>query len=578
MTTSDPLRRRRIFTAALLLLGFGGILARLFFLQVLHAAELTAKADRQHQKTVTVEGGRGSIVDRQGKILAVNMDVPSVFGIPTSLDNPADVAQNLARVLHVRPDDIERKLKQERHFVWIARKLDPELGRRLEALSLDGIGIVLEGRRFYPNGTLLAHVLGFAGMDGQGLEGLERHYDKYLCGEKQFLVLQQDALGRTVFPKGISERAPVRGHSLTLTIDEFTQYVAEKELDEAVTAARAKGGMAIVMEPKTGAILAMALSPKFDPNAMSGMSADRWRNRIITDAYEPGSTMKVVVAAAALEERVMKPDTLIYGENGRMEIARTVIHDHEKSGWMTFSEVIQKSSNIGAAKIAMQLEEARLYRYVKAFGFGEKSDIDLPGEMAGLMKEPKDWGRRSLASIAMGQEIGVTPLQLVTAISAVANGGWLMKPYVVSEIRDAGGHLVARIEPRVRRQPISTATARTLTDILEGVVTIGTGRKASVPGYRVAGKTGTAQKIDPRTGAYSSSQLVGSFVGYVPAENPRLAIVVVIDEPRVEAWGGVVAAPVFRRIAEQVLPHLGVSPQEPVKLALASVAGHASSE
>ena len=578
MTTSDPLRRRRIFTAVLLVLGFAGILARLFFLQVLHAAELTAKADRQHQKTVTVEGGRGSIVDRQGKILAVNMDVPSVFGIPTSLDNPAGVAHDLARVLHVRPDDIERKLKQERHFVWIARKLDPEQGRRLQALSLDGIGIVLEGRRFYPNGALLSHVLGFAGMDGQGLEGLERRYDKYLSGEKQFVVLQRDALGRTVFPKGISERVPVPGHSLTLTIDEFAQYVAEKELDEAVTAARAKGGMAIVMEPKTGAILAMALSPKFDPNAMSGMSADRWRNRIITDAYEPGSTMKVVVAAAALEERVMKPDSLIYGENGRMEIARTVIHDHEKSGWMTFAEVIQKSSNIGAAKIAMQLEEARLYRYVKAFGFGEKSDIDLPGEMSGLMKEPKDWGRRSLASIAMGQEIGVTPLQLVTAISAVANGGWLMKPYVVCEIRDAGGHLVGRIEPHVRRQPISTATARTLTDILEGVVTVGTGRKAAVPGYRVAGKTGTAQKIDPRTGAYSSSLLVGSFVGYVPAEDPRLAMVVVIDEPKVEAWGGVVAAPVFRRIAEQVLPHLGVSPQEPVKLALASAADRASSE
>jgi cell division protein FtsI (penicillin-binding protein 3) len=570
MNTSDPLRSRRVFAAMLLLLGFASILTRLFYLQVLHAAELTAQADRQHQKTVTVEGGRGAIVDRQGKVLAVNMDVPSVFGIPTSLDNPSGIAHDLARVLHVRPDDIERKLKQERSFVWIARKLDPEQGRRLQDLSLDGIGIVLEGRRFYPNGALLSHVMGFAGMDGQGLEGLERRYDRYLSGEKQLIVLQRDALGRTVFPKGLSERTPSPGHTLTLTIDEFAQYVSEKELNDAVISARAKGGMALVMDPKTGAVLAMALSPKFDPNAMSGMSADRWRNRIITDAYEPGSTMKVIVAAAALEERVMRPDSLIYGENGRIEIARTVIHDHEKSGWMTFAEVIQKSSNIGAAKIAMQLEEVRLYRYIKAFGFGEKSDIDLPGEMAGLTKEPKDWGRRSLASIAMGQEIGVTPLQLVTAISAVANGGWLMKPYVVSEIRDAGGHLVARMEPHVRRQPISTATARTLTDILEGVVTNGTGRKAAVPGYRVAGKTGTAQKIDPRTGAYSSSLLIGSFVGYVPAEDPRLAIVVVIDEPKAEAWGGVVAAPVFRRIAEQVLPYLGVSPQEPMKLALAS--------
>lgn len=570
MNPSDPLRPRRLFTAMLLLLGLVGILARLFYLQVLHAAELTVKADRQHQKAVTVEGGRGAIVDRQGKVLAVNMDVPSVFGIPTSLDDPTGTAHDLARVLHVRPDDIERKLKQERSFVWIARKLDPEQGRRLQELSLDGIGIVLEGRRFYPNGAFLSHVMGFAGMDGQGLEGLERHYDRYLSGEKQLIVLQRDALGRTVFPKGVSERTPSPGHNLTLTIDEFVQYVSEKELNDAVTSARAKGGMALVMDPATGAVLAMALSPRFDPNAMSGISADRWRNRIITDAYEPGSTMKVIVAAAALEERVMRPDSLIYGENGRMEIARTVIHDHEKSGWMTFAEVVQKSSNIGAAKIAMQLEEARLYRYVKAFGFGEKSDIDLPGEMAGLTKEPKDWGRRSLASIAMGQEIGVTPLQLVTAISAVANGGSLMKPYVVSEIRDAGGHLVARMDPHVRRRPISPATARTLTDILEGVVTNGTGRNAAVPGYRVAGKTGTAQKIDPRTGAYSSSLLVGSFVGYVPVENPRVAIVVVIDEPKVEAWGGIVAAPVFRRIAEQVLPYLGVSPQGPMKVALAS--------
>ena len=570
MNTSDPHRRRRVFVAAFLLVGLSGILARLFYLQVLHASELTAKADRQHQKTVTLEGGRGSIVDRLGKVLAVNMDVPSVFGIPTSLDNPAGVARDLARVLHAKPDDIERKLKQERSFVWLARKLDPEQGRRLQSLSLDGIGIVLEGRRFYPNGSLLSHVLGFAGMDGQGLEGLERRYDKYLSGEKQMIILQRDALGRTVFPKGITERTPSPGHSLTLTIDEFVQYVAEKELDEAVTASRAKSGMAIVMEPATGAILGMALSPKFDPNAMSGMSADRWRNRIITDAYEPGSTLKVVVAAAALEEHVMRPDSLIYGENGRMEIAHTVIHDHEKSGWLTFAEVIQKSSNVGAAKIAMQLDQVRLYRYLKAFGFGDKTEIDLPGEMAGLTKEPKDWGRRSLASIAMGQEIGVTPLQLVTAVSAVANGGSLMRPYVVSEIRDAAGHLIAQFAPQVRRRAIRPDTAHILTSVLEGVVTNGTGRKAAVPGYRVAGKTGTAQKIDPHTGAYSSSLLIGSFVGYVPAEDPRLAIVVVIDEPKIDAWGGVVAAPVFRKIAEQVLPYLGVSPQAPVKLAWAS--------
>lgn len=570
MSQGDLYRGRRIIAALVLMLGFVVILVRLFALQVLQAAELTAKAERQHRKAVVVEGARGAIYDRRGKVLAINMDVPSVFGVPASLSDPSGAARNLARVLNLRPDEIERKLKQERHFVWIARKLDREQGQRLEDLSLDGIGIVLEGRRFYPKGTLLSHVLGFAGMDSQGLEGIERRYDAHLRGEKQMVVLQRDALGRTVFPKGLNDRTPSPGHNLILTIDEVIQYVAEKELEEAVVAHRAKGGTVIVMEPRSGAILAMALYPKFDPNAMQGLSADRWRNRALTDAYEPGSTMKIFVSAAALEEKVMRPDSLIFGENGRMEVANTVIHDHERSGWMTFAQMIQKSSNIGAVKTAIALTEPKLYRYLKAFGFGERTEIDLPGEATGLLKEPREWGRRSLASIAIGQEIGVTPLQLITAVSAVANGGWLMRPYVVAEIRDAKNQVVARMEPQVRRQPISAETAQTLTSLLEGVVTHGTGTRAAVPGFRVAGKTGTAQKIDPRTGRYSPTMFVGSFVGFIPAEAPQLAIAVVIDEPQGEAWGGVVAAPVFRRIAEQVLPYLGVYPREPVKLALAS--------
>jgi cell division protein FtsI (penicillin-binding protein 3) len=570
VTTKDPYRGRRIVAGFLLMLGFVLVLFRLFSLQVLQAEELTARADRQHRKTVTVEGGRGGIYDRQGNPLAINMDVPSVFGVPASLENPSGVARDLARVLHIRADEIERKLKQERSFVWIARKVDPEQGRSLEHLSLDGIGTVLEGRRFYPKGPLLAHVLGFAGMDGQGLEGIERRYESFLRGEKQLVVLQRDALGRTVFPKGLNEQAPAAGHTIMLTIDEVIQYITEKELDEAVAASKAKGGIAIVMEPRTGAILALAVSPKFDPNTVKGISADRWRNRALTDAYEPGSTMKVFIAAAALEEKVMEPGTMVYAENGRMTVANTVIHDHEKSGWITFAQVIQKSSNIGAAKTAMALGEERAYRYLRAFGFGERTEIDLPGEAAGLVKEPKDWGRRSLASIAIGQEIGVTALQLVTAASAVANGGWLMKPYVVSDIRSSQGQVVAQLGPQVRRRPISAETARTLTGIMEGVVTNGTGSRAAVPGFRVAGKTGTAQKIDPQTGAYSSTLFVGSFTGFVPAEDPRLAIVVIVDEPHAEAWGGVVAAPVFRKIAEQALPYLGVSSRAPVRLAMAS--------
>lgn len=563
-----PSRGRRHFLLLTLLCGFGVILFRLVTLQVLQAAELTARADRQHQKTVTLEGARGTVTDRHGKVLAMNVEVPSIFGVPTSLDSPAGAARSLSPVLHIRREEIEKKLRQDKHFVWLARKVEPEQGHRLEQLSIDGIGIVMEGRRFYPKGPLLSHVLGFVGMDGLGLEGLERRYESQLHGEKRLTILQRDALGRTVFPKGLREQVPATGQSLTLTIDEVIQYIAEKELEEAVDHAHAKSGTIIVLEPQSGGVLAMAVSPRFDPNAVASLTADRWRNRTLTDTYEPGSTMKLVVAAAALEEKVMMPGSMLFGENGRMSVANTTIHDHEKLGWMTFAQMIQKSSNIGAAKTGMLLGEQRLYRYLQAFGFGQRTDIDLPGEVAGLLKSPREWGRRSLASISMGQEVGVTPLQMASAVSAIANDGVLMKPYVVSEVRDQKGQPVREILPQVKRRVVSPGTARTLTAIMEGVVTNGTGMKAAIPGFRVAGKTGTAQKVDPRTGAYSSALSIGSFVGFVPADAPRLAMIIVIDEPQGEAWGGVVAAPVFRRVGEQVLTYMGVPRDDQVKIAM----------
>ncbi len=567
----SPRRLRHIVVGCGFVAGFVLVIVRLVHLQVLQATELGMKADRQHQKNIVLEGARGTIYDRNSKVLAMNMDVPSVFGVPTSLGNPGQTARDLSPILHVKTTEIEKKLKQEKHFVWLARKLEPEQGRRLERLSLDGVGVVMEGRRFYPKGPLLSHVLGFAGMDDRGLEGVELRYEQYLRGEKRSVVLQRDALGRAVFPKGLNEEGAAAGHSLTLTVDEVIQYIAEKELDESVSRSNAKSGTIIVMDPKTGEVLAMAVSPRFDPNAVGALVPDRWRNRALTDTYEPGSTMKTVIAAAALEEKVMAPDSMINGENGRLSIANTVIHDHEKMGWMSFAQMIQKSSNIGAAKVGMALGEWRVFDYLKEFGFGEKSGIDLPGEASGLLRSPRQWGKRSVASISMGQEVGVTPLQMVTAISAIANGGVLMKPHIVSEIRNAKGQLVAQTLPQAKRRVISTETARTLTTLLEGVVTQGTGAKAAIPGYRVAGKTGTAQKVDPRTGAYSSTLLVGSFVGYVPAENPRLAMIVVIDEPRGEGWGGVAAAPVFRRVGEQVLNYLGVAVDEPIKLAMAGI-------
>lgn len=559
---------RRTATLVGLLAGFAIVLIRLLNLQVLQAAELTQRADRQHWKSVSLEGPRGAIYDRNGKVLAINVEVPSAFGVPTALDDLRGAAKRLAPVLNVRQTELEKKLRQDRAFVWLARKLDPEQGRRLKALSLEGIGVVMEGRRFYPKGSLLSHVLGFAGMDGEGLEGIERRYDRYLHGDKQIMMLERDALGRTVFPRGLRERGPDGGRHVALTIDEVVQYITEKELEEAVTSTRAKGGTAIVMDPHTGAVLGMAVSPRFDPNVVKSLTPDRWRNRAIADVFEPGSTMKIFIAAAALEEQLITPTTMLYGENGHMTVANTVIHDHEKMGWMTFSEVLQKSSNIGAAKVAMRVGERRAYDYLRRFGFGERTDVDLPGEVAGLLKLPREWGRRTLASIAMGQEIGVTGLQMATAVSAIANGGSLMKPYVVAEVRDTKGRVLAEMGPQQRRQVISQETARTLSEMLEKVVTSGTGTKAGLPGIRVAGKTGTAQKVDPRTGAYSSTLVVGSFVGFLPADDPKVVIAVVVDEPQVDAWGGAVAAPAFRRIAEQVLPYLGVSPNSAVNLAM----------
>ena len=563
-------RGRRYVLLLLLLCGFGVVLFRLVTLQVLQAAELSVQADRQHQKTVSLEGARGTIVDRHGKILAMNVEVPSVFGVPNTVDSPLKTARQLSPILHVRTDELERKLRQDRRFVWLARKLDPEQGRRLDRLSLDGIGVVMEGRRFYPKGPLLAHVLGFSGMDGEGLEGVEHRYEPYLHGEKRMMVLQRDALGHTVFPKGMMERSPTPGHSLTLTIDEVIQYIVERELEDAVGRAQAKSGTMIVLDPKTGAVLAMAVSPRFDPNVVSALNPDRWRNRALTDAYEPGSTMKAMMAAAAIEERVVRPNTMVFGEHGRMTVANTVIHDHERLGWVSFAQVIQKSSNIGAAKTGMALGEHRLYRYLQAFGFGQRTEIDLPGEGVGLVRDPKDWGRRSVASISIGQEIGVTPLQMVSAVAALANSGVLMRPYVVSEIRDAEGQILRQIPPQSRRRVVSPETARSVTKILEGVVTDGTGAKAAIPGFRVAGKTGTAQKIDPRTGAYSASRFVASFAGYAPADSPQLAMIVVIDEPLGDAQGGTVAAPVFSRVGEQVLSYLGVPSDAPVTLAMAA--------
>ncbi len=557
---------RRAFVGLCFLVGFAILLFRFFDLQVLQAETMMQKARRQHEKTITLDSNRGAIVDRQGKPLALNLDVPSVYATPSSLDNPTRVARQLAQVLGVPREPLEKRLRAERDFVWIQRKIDDSQVERLNDLALPGVGVMVEARRFYPKGTLLAHVLGFAGMDSQGLEGLENGYDEHLRGQVRRVVLQRDALGRVIIPESQRKSQPLSGHAISLTIDEVIQYIAEQALEQTVRNTKARGGAVLVMAPKTGQMLAWALRPTFDPNHIHQASPERWRNRGVTDPYEPGSTLKVVLAAAALELNRVAPDTLLYAGDGEIPISGTVIHDHEKAGWVTFREAIQRSSNVAFVKMSWDLGREQVYQYLRTFGFGEKTGIDLPGESIGILRRPDQWSQRTLPSLAIGQEIAVTPLQLLTAVSAVANEGWLMRPFLVREISDHQGKSVWEHVPHIRRRPISAETAKTVTDLLVNVVERGTGKRAAIPGYRVAGKTGTAQKVDPATGTYSSTKFVGSFVGFVPAEDPQLAILVMIDEPQGPAWGGVVAAPVFRKVAEQALRYLSVAPGEEARM------------
>lgn len=568
MGSKGPDSRRKLVACSLLLIGFAVVLLRLFFLQVIQGPDLAYKARQQHLKVITLNSSRGGIYDRQGKPLALNMDVPSVYAEPALIENLSATAHRVANALGLSPKKLKKQLQMKRDFVWVKRKVTQQEARLIRSFSLKGIGLVSEKRRSYPKGTLLSHVLGFAGIDSQGLEGLEIRYDPLLRGEDQTVVLQRDGLGQTIIPQTWRGESALSGHMIKLTIDEVVQYIAERALDGAIAKTGARSGTIIALDPQTGGVLGWVLRPTFDPNQWHASTPTLWRNRAITDPYEPGSTLKVILAAAALQEGTVEPGTLIYAGDGQIPVSGTVIYDHKKSGWLTFAQAMQQSSNVVAVKTSMALGKEHLHRYLRAFGFGERTEIDLPGESIGILTQsPEEWNKRTLASIAIGHAIGVTPLQLVTAAAAIANKGYLMKPHVVHEIRDSQGELDWVQKPQIHRRPISQETATTLTEILVNAVKEGTGKRARIPGYRVAGKTGTARKIDPATGEYSSTRHIGSFVGFVPAENPRLVLLIIIDEPKEPAWGSLVAAPVFREVAEQVLRYLQVPPTNESSLA-----------
>jgi cell division protein FtsI (penicillin-binding protein 3) len=563
-SSSENLNKRLYCVLGLFFVCFSAIIFRAFQLQVMDARDLKAMAMRQHKRTFNVQSKRGDIYDRNFKELAVSIEVDSVYAHAAKIDSPREAARVLAPVLSMNRREIEKKISSAANFVWLKRQVDLKDEERKLLSGIEGVGITKESRRYYPNRKLAANLIGFTGLDASGLEGIELHYDEMLRGVSHKFVGEKDARGMPMVFEDFDKTVPVKGMEVGLTIDKTIQYVAEKALMNAVESSGAKGGEVLVMNPMTGEVLAMASVPTFDPNDFSSAAPRHWRNKTVTDVFEPGSVFKLFLISAALEDNAVKTHDGFFCENGSYGVADRVFHDHDKYGWLTVSQILKYSSNIGSAKIADRLGKNQLYRYLKAFGFGEKTGIDLPGESAGSLRPLKNWSGVTLATVSFGQGVSVTGLQLVTALSAIANGGFLMKPYVVRSVRDATGAVVSETNPTIVRRVVSEETARKMTDMLIGVTKEGgTGVEASFDEFEVAGKTGTAQKPDFKRGGYLKDAYVASFFGFVPARSPRLAIFVAIDEPRGEHYGGTVAGPVFREIAEKSLSYMGVFRERP---------------
>jgi cell division protein FtsI (penicillin-binding protein 3) len=549
------------------------IVGRLVQLQVLGREGLQRLAARQSERTINLDPRRGSILDREGRPLAVSVDAESVYAVPQDIEDPRGTAVALTRALGLDAaghKELLAQLQRSRAFVWVKRKVDPATARAVRDLQLDGIGFLTETRRYYPQRELAAQVIGYVGVDNTGMSGIEYAFENAIRGRAAKVVVHTDALRR---PVGHTDRPSTEGHSVVLTIDQTVQYVAETELDRAMGETGSIAGTVVVMDPRTGEILAMANRPTFNPNRLRAASSDRWKNRAVVDAYEPGSIFKIVTAAAGLEQKVVDPDEVLDCGHGKIEIAGQTIHDHAIFDQLTFRDVFAHSSDVGVIRVAQRLGQERFERYVRSFGFGEPTGVELPGESVGILRPSGKWTAVSLASMSFGQEVGVTALQMTTAAAAVANGGYLMKPLIIRRVEDAEGAVERSVTPIAVRRVLNPSTVDVLTSIMKGVVTKGTGRRAAVPGYTVAGKTGTAQKIDPATGRYSMIDHVASFVGFVPADRPALVVLVSLDSPKgLHNEGGDVAAPVFARIAEQTLRRLAVPPDDADRVLRASAA------
>jgi len=552
-----PLRRRLLVGAAVFGLWGLGIEARLLYLQVLRHDQLVARAAGQQNRNIPINPKRGEILDREGRVLAYSVDADTIIAVPTDIDDPIGTAAALCSALDdcspAKRKIITKRLSTDKQFAFVDRKVSPDAAQRIAALELDGVGFIKEDRRYYPNKELAAHLLGYVGTDNQGLSGIESTYDEEIRGRPGKMLVQTDVRHRA-FSR--VEQLPTTGATIELTIDKYLQHIAERELHAAMREHQALSGTVVVLQPRTGELLALANEPSFNPNAFSHASKDSLRNRGVQDIYEPGSTFKIVTTSAALEEGATTRDELFDVSSGVIRIGNSTISDMHTYGVLSFEDVIVKSSNVGTIKVGLRLGPERLSRYVRRFGFGEALSRDLPGESSGIVHNPSDLNDRGVASVAMGYQVSVTPLQMAAAVSAVANGGELVEPRVVRAIVRNGVRV--QRERRVIRRAISEETAAELTSIMEAVVERGTARAAQIQGYSVAGKTGTSEKVI--NGRYSKVAHNASFVGFVPSREPALTILVLIDTPKELYTGGRVAAPVFQRIAEAALRHLAVAP------------------
>jgi cell division protein FtsI (penicillin-binding protein 3) len=577
------MERRVLSAVAVIGLGLVLVMGRLIQLTIVEHEKFAQRAARQHDKRITWTPHRGTIVDRNGTPLALSVAAESLFVRPSRLSKDSQTLKKqipaLATALQMPAPKVARLLTKDAPFVWLRRRASPQIAAQVRSLGMPGIGSRETERRFYPQGSLAASLIGFTNVDAQGLEGVEYTYDRYLRGEQAELLGQRDAFGRMILTHGVEgqnrksgqdkkagEDTQTDAFQVRLTLDAGLQYVAQQALDRAVQKHAAKAGTVVVLDPRTFAVLAMVQVPTFDPNTPGTIPSTLRRNRIVSDVHEPGSTLKALFAAAALDSHVVKADEQIYCERGRYQIGRRTIHDHHPYEWLSFAEVIKHSSNIGVAKVAERLGQEAYYRYLRAFGLGQTTGIDLPAESSGLLPQAKKWARITMATTSFGHGIAVTPLQLASVFATLANDGVLMRPYVVQEIRNTAGEVVKANSPQHVWQAVQADTAKQTVQLLEGVVEEdGTGPRARIDGFRVAGKTGTAQKIDAH-GKYSNTDYIASFVGIVPADAPRFVIAVSVDQPTENGhYGGQVAAPVFQEIATHALASQGIETATPLQ-------------